>query len=217
MNFRNLAMWAVIIVLTIGLYNMFKNPQGSESQKNNIIFSEFLTSVENGEVLKVEIQGNNIKGVYSDGKSFTTRTVNAIQNGEYIFNMSVSFKISEEGFEHQFEMPDVPGPENLKSDREFREEMKDSIPKEMLEGFLRDKPIEIRNVENLNPFANEKGEPFKNMWIKASGKLPDNHLIHQGCKLCPLSFQLQYFYLLNLKLLLCRQSYIRNNGLQHLL
>ena len=105
-----------------------------------------------------------------DGKSFTTRTVNAIQNGEYIFNMSVSFKISEEGFEHQFEMPNVPGPENLKSDREFREEMKDSIPKEMLEGFLRDKPIEIRNVENLNPFANEKGEPFKNMWIKASGK-----------------------------------------------
>ena len=98
-----------------------------------------------------------------DGKSFTTRTVNAIQNGEYIFNMSVSFKISEEGFEHQFEMPDVPGPENLKSDREFREEMKDSIPKEMLEGFLRDKPIEIRNVENLNPFANEKGEPFKNL------------------------------------------------------
>ena len=59
-----------------------------------------------------------------DGKSFTTRTVNAIQNGEYIFNMSVSFKISEKGFEHQFEMPDVPGPENLKSDREFREEMK---------------------------------------------------------------------------------------------
>ena len=58
--------------------------------------------------------------------------------------------------------------------------MKDTIPKEMLEGFLRDKPIEIRNVENLNPFANEKGEPFKNMWIKASGKLPDNHLIHQG-------------------------------------
>ena len=107
-----------------------------------------------------------------DGKSFTTRTVNAIQNGEYIFNMSVSFKISEKGFEHQFEMPDVPGPENLKSDREFREEMKDSIPKEMLEGILRDTPIEIRNEENLKPFANEKGEPLKNMRIKATGKLP---------------------------------------------
>ena len=34
MNFRNLAMWAVIVILTIGLYNMFKNPQGSVNQKN---------------------------------------------------------------------------------------------------------------------------------------------------------------------------------------
>ena len=42
MNLRNLAMWAVIIVLTIGLYNMFKNPQRSLSQSNNVIFSEFL-------------------------------------------------------------------------------------------------------------------------------------------------------------------------------
>ena len=35
-----------------------------------------LTSVENGEVLKVEIQGNNIKGVYSNGNSFTTYSPN---------------------------------------------------------------------------------------------------------------------------------------------
>jgi ATP-dependent Zn proteases len=61
MNFKNLAMWAVIVFLTIGLYNMFKNPQGSVSQKNNIIFSEFLSEVDNGRVVQVEIQGNNIK------------------------------------------------------------------------------------------------------------------------------------------------------------
>ena len=39
MNMKNLAMWAVIVFLTIGLYNMFKNPQGSMTQKNNLIFS----------------------------------------------------------------------------------------------------------------------------------------------------------------------------------
>ena len=38
MNFKNLAMWAVIVFLTIGLYNMFKNTQGSTSKKQNIIF-----------------------------------------------------------------------------------------------------------------------------------------------------------------------------------
>ena len=72
MNLKNLAMWAVIVILTIGLYNMFKNPQGSISQKNNIIFSEFLTQVENGRVVQVEIQGKNIKGVMSNGEIFNT-------------------------------------------------------------------------------------------------------------------------------------------------
>ena len=71
MNIKNLAMWAVIVFLTIGLYNMFKNPQGSVNSKNTIIFSEFLSEVDNGRVVKVEIQGNNIKGVLSDGNIFT--------------------------------------------------------------------------------------------------------------------------------------------------
>ena len=76
MNFRNLAMWAVIIVLTIGLYNMFKNPQSSVDQGNNIIFSEFLDEVDNGRIVQVEIQGNNIKGVLANGDSFTTYSPN---------------------------------------------------------------------------------------------------------------------------------------------
>jgi ATP-dependent Zn proteases len=65
-------MWGIIVLLTIGLYNMFKNPQGSIGVKNNIIFSEFLSEVDNGRVVQVEIQGKNIKGVFSNGKSFTT-------------------------------------------------------------------------------------------------------------------------------------------------
>ena len=72
MNFRNLMMWAVIIVLTIGLYNMFKNPQRSVSQANNIIFSEFLNEVDNGRIVQVEIQGNNIKGIMANGDTFKT-------------------------------------------------------------------------------------------------------------------------------------------------
>ena len=76
MNFKNLAMWAVIIVLTIGLYNMFKNPQSSATRDNKIIFSEFLTEVDNGRVVQVEIQGNNIKGILSDGNNFITYSPN---------------------------------------------------------------------------------------------------------------------------------------------
>ena len=76
MNMKNLAMWAVIVFLTIGLYNMFKNPQANIRGNNTIIFSEFLKAVDNGEVVKVEIQGNNIKGVLSNGNSFSTYSPN---------------------------------------------------------------------------------------------------------------------------------------------
>ena len=76
MNLKNLAMWGIIVFLTIGLYNMFKNPQSNIRGGNQIIFSDFLNSVENGEVLKVEIQGNNIKGTYSNGNSFSTYAPN---------------------------------------------------------------------------------------------------------------------------------------------
>ena len=75
MNFKNLAMWGIIVFLTIGLYNMFKNPQTS-SNKNNIIFSEFLSEVDAGRVVQVEIQGNNINGILSNGEKFITYSPN---------------------------------------------------------------------------------------------------------------------------------------------
>jgi len=75
MNFKNLAMWAIIVFLTIGLYNLFKNPQ-TTNQQSSITFSEFLQEVDDGRVVQVNIQGNNIKGVLSDGKNFNTYSPN---------------------------------------------------------------------------------------------------------------------------------------------
>ena len=76
MNMKNLAMWAVIVFLTIGLYNMFKNPQANVGKGNSIIFSEFLSEVDNGGVIKVDIQGNNIRGVLANGNTFSTYSPN---------------------------------------------------------------------------------------------------------------------------------------------
>ena len=96
MNFKNLAMWAVIVFLTIGLYNMFKNPQSRVSGGDKIIFSDFLTSVDNGEVLKVEIQGNNIDiggyNTYSLNLNSPTTNIsgNATVGGSALFASDVS-------------------------------------------------------------------------------------------------------------------------------
>jgi cell division protease FtsH len=83
-------MWAIIVFLTIGLYNMFKNPQGSINKKNTIIFSEFLSEVDNGRVVKVEIQGNNIRGILSNGNTFTTYSPNDPNLIEKLSNKGVS-------------------------------------------------------------------------------------------------------------------------------
>ena len=48
-----------------------------------------------------------------DGGSFSNRRIIAVQHGEQIFNMTASFQRSEEGLEHQTEMPSVLPPEEL--------------------------------------------------------------------------------------------------------
>ncbi len=94
MNLKNLAMWAIIVLLTLGLYNMFKNPQGSFKQNNKIIFSEFLSEVENGRVVQVEIQGNNVNGVFSNGQKFTTYVPNDPNLIEKLSERGVSISAS---------------------------------------------------------------------------------------------------------------------------
>ncbi|MGA7875567.1 MAG: ATP-dependent zinc metalloprotease FtsH [Desulfoferrobacter sp.] len=67
--YKNLALWLVISLMVILLFNMFHQPQQTSHQIN---YSQFMTSVEKGEVSQVTIQGDNISGVYADGKPFRT-------------------------------------------------------------------------------------------------------------------------------------------------
>ena len=66
-----------------------------------------------------------------NGRSFSTRTVKAIQNNEVIFTMSVSFQKDEEGISHSIEMPKVPPPEDLKDEIQLREENIEKVPEEL--------------------------------------------------------------------------------------
>src|SRR5262245_25025476 len=63
-----------------------------------------------------------------DGKSFTTRRVLAVQEGEAIFTLEASFQFDEPGFEHQDAMPTVPEPESLRSERELAVAAADRLP-----------------------------------------------------------------------------------------
>ena len=76
MNFKNLVMWGIIVLLSVGLFNMFQNPAKMGLSNSKVSFSNFMTEVENGRVVEVEIQGSNISGTLTDGTKFTTYSPN---------------------------------------------------------------------------------------------------------------------------------------------
>ncbi len=114
-----------------------------------------------------------------DGKSFTTRRVVAVQNGRAIFFMSASFQIDEPGFDHQDEAPRVPGPEGLEPDIVLTRRLADKIPAGIRDKILCEKPIEIRQVNPVDPFAPRKMVPKKYVWFKAIDRMPDDFAAHQ--------------------------------------
>ena len=54
-----------------------------------------------------------------EGRSFTVRRVQALQDGRAILAMMISFHEAEPGLDHQDPMPDVPGPDDCPSDAEM--------------------------------------------------------------------------------------------------
>jgi len=55
----------------------------------------------------------------------------------------------------------------------------DKIPPSIRDKILCKKPIEMRTVNPINPFAPEKREPVRCVWFKAIEKMPDDPAVHQ--------------------------------------
>jgi acyl-CoA thioesterase-2 len=114
-----------------------------------------------------------------DGKSFATRRVVAIQHGQPIFSMSVSFHADEEGLDHQVKMPDVPKPDALPDDVEIKQKILPQLPEAVRRYYERERPIELRPVE-FGRYLGQKSETGQfNVWIRATGRLPDDPAIHR--------------------------------------
>ena len=95
MNIKNLMMWGVIVLLVVGLFNLFKNPE-RPMVSDTVPFSSFLKNVEDGRVVQVEIKGNNIEGVLSDGNAFNTYAPNDPNLVEKLASKGVNITASPE-------------------------------------------------------------------------------------------------------------------------
>ncbi|MEX6507235.1 acyl-CoA thioesterase [Jiella sp. M17.18] len=101
-----------------------------------------------------------------DGGSFTTRRVVAVQHGAAIFSLSASFQRHEDGFDHQIQMPDVPGPDELPHGAAFAETILQNAPAAVKRYWQRPRPIELRPIFIDHYVSDEKLEPLQRIWVR---------------------------------------------------
>jgi acyl-CoA thioesterase II len=99
-----------------------------------------------------------------DGRSFTTRTVVALQEGEAIFSLTASFHKDEPGGEFQTPIDiGVPSPDELLADGA-----------ETKDWWGVDSPFERIEI----PQSSYGDRPRRAMWIRTRGQLPDDRSLH---------------------------------------
>lgn len=115
-----------------------------------------------------------------DGGSFSTRRIIAQQQGKPILNMAASFHKLEPGVQHQDAMPDVPAPESLPSEHEWRMSMLDAVPEAFRTHFLSPRPIEIRSLDEQTWVLPGKAAPLQRAWFRAVAPLGDDPNLHRA-------------------------------------
>ena len=68
--YKNLALWIVIGLLLVALFNLFQT-SSTRGPQSTLAFSDFVSEVNRGQVTDVTIQGNNITGHFADGRAFS--------------------------------------------------------------------------------------------------------------------------------------------------
>src|SRR5713226_9606218 len=74
-NLRNFALWVIIVLLLLALFTLFQNP-GQRTSSQDISFSQLSCEVDGGKVRDVLIQGPDIHGTFTDGRTFQTYAPN---------------------------------------------------------------------------------------------------------------------------------------------
>ena len=113
-----------------------------------------------------------------DGRSFSTRRVQAFQNGQAIFSMIASFQTRDPGLEHQDSFPEgIPSPDSLPSAAELIGES----PHPVAQYWAKARPFDMRYVTSPIYFRVD-GEHVAHqaVWLKAIGELPNDPTIHRA-------------------------------------
>ena len=115
-----------------------------------------------------------------DGRRFAQRQVTAWQRGREILLATASFTmVNGETAEHQHEpMPQVTGPDGLRSELEHRHDVADQIRDEDRDWLLTPRAVEVRQVSPVPLVDPPPVDPEAHSWLRAIGRLSDDHNLH---------------------------------------
>ena len=113
-----------------------------------------------------------------DGGSFTTRRVIAIQHGRQIFNLAASFHRAEQGWNHQHDMPDVPGPDEITPREEIMGLRNEDIPERHRKHMLRPRPIEIREIDPQDQLNPTPRSDVNHLWFRVKQAVDEESWMH---------------------------------------
>ncbi|GAB3585637.1 acyl-CoA thioesterase [Calidifontibacter terrae] len=109
-----------------------------------------------------------------DGNSFSVRRVYAMQNGETLLSATLSFQAPAGGLDHQAPMPSVPDPDRVRTTAEELEGIDHPVA-----DHWRSRAVDVRTVEGALFFKpGRQQNAAQNVWMKTTGALPDDALIH---------------------------------------
>jgi acyl-CoA thioesterase II len=114
-----------------------------------------------------------------DGHSFSNRRIVAIQHGQQIFNMTASFQVAEDGFDHQIAMPEVPVPESLPHSGGPPAQLLSRLPERVRRFFELPRPFEFRTVQPIDYLHPRHEAPAREVWFRAVDTLPDDEMLHR--------------------------------------
>lgn len=128
-----------------------------------------------------------------NGRSFSARTVTAVQHGRVIFTCNASFQVTEQGLEHQSNtMPDVPAPDELVPDIQYFEDKLANMASSFKEQLNYHRPIDIRTVQTIDPLNPVPTEAKRYVWMR----LTEDQFVSPAFQHVALTYASDYHFLI---------------------
>ncbi|WP_369726252.1 acyl-CoA thioesterase [Bradyrhizobium sp. LLZ17] len=120
-----------------------------------------------------------------ESMTYSTRCVTAIQHGNTLASLMVSFHADERSpLDQQDIMPNVPPPENVSVEEMSKHPIFRELPEIVHRYYETDRPVELRPIE-VGRYVGQKIKDGRiHIWMKSAAKLPEDPALH----MCALAY-----------------------------